>query len=82
MSAFSIKGKAPETRNVSTGSAKRDIVRKGDGKPPAGGGAAGGASGFRKANAAGQLVDDGSTYEDSPSLNDRDPNYDSEVRII
>jgi hypothetical protein len=70
MSAYADKGGVvPETRNVSTGSSKRDIVRRSGAHAGSG----------RKTNASGQVVDDGSMYSDAPSLNDRDPNYDSEV---
>jgi hypothetical protein len=59
-------------KNYILGSAKRDIVRK---KNVGGGGAT------RKISASGQVIDDGSTYEDGAALNDEDPNFDSEVTL-
>ena len=81
MSAFSNKGKAPDTRNITEGSSKRDIVRKNSSVDPKSN-IGSSAVGNRKANASGQIIDDGSTYQDAPSLNENDPNYDSEVNII
>lgn len=60
-------------RLCNAGSSKRDIVRK---KTPGRGG------GPRKESVSGQIVDDGSTYQDGAALNEEDPNYDSEVIIL
>lgn len=60
--------KAPETVTGETGTAKRNILRRGGG----GGGR------DRKANLAGKAVDDGSIYDDPYALDTHDPNYDSE----
>lgn len=60
------KNQLPETVTGGDGSAKRNIIRRG------------GPGRTRKEGLAGQMVDDGSTYEDPFFLDQEDPNYDSE----
>jgi hypothetical protein len=62
------EGSVPETRDVSEGSAKRNIIRN---KSKSGGGGVG--------KTKGKILDDGSMYEDGAALDLNDPNYDSEV---
>lgn len=72
MASFSIKKKekeVPETVVGEQGTAKRNILRKGD------------AVKARKELAPGQNIDDGSTYLDPPSLDRNDPNFDSEEEV-
>ena len=59
----------PETAAGADGSAKRNIVRKKN---------TGGSGGGKKLN----KIDDGSMYEDPSALDERDPNYDSEVCLF
>jgi hypothetical protein len=67
MSSFTHKkNQIPATVTGEVGSAKRNIIRKG------------GAPRFRKEDASGQIVDDGTTYDDPNYLDENDPNYDSE----
>lgn len=58
--------KIPETKIGTEGTAKRNIIRKG------------GAVSLRKEGSTGQMVDDGSLYQDPSALDEHDPNYDSE----
>ncbi|RYH30131.1 hypothetical protein EON65_06110 [archaeon] len=60
------KNQLPETVTGGDGSAKRNIIRRG------------GPGRSRKEGLAGQMVDDGSTYEDRFYLDQEDPNFDSE----
>eukprot|EP01031_Cornospumella_fuschlensis_P027124 gene27124-32768_t len=60
------KNQLPETVTGAAGSAKRNIIRRG------------GPGRVRKEGLAGQMVDDGSTYEDPFYLDQEDPNFDSE----
>ena len=57
----------PETKVGPEGSAKRNILRKSSGPVK-----------DRKAGAANNVVDDGSTYMDGAAFDTHDPNYDSE----
>jgi len=68
MSHFATKkNKVPETVVGDVGTAKRNIIRRGTG-----------GAHTRKEGLAGQLIDDGSIYQDSYALDENDPNYDSE----
>jgi programmed cell death protein 4 len=60
------KPTVPETVTGDLGTSKRNIIRKG------------GPGKTRKEGAAASAVDDGSTYADPSSFDQRDPNYDSE----